>query len=522
MQTNNHDNKRIVKNTMMLYIRMILIMVVSLYTSRVILHALGVTNFGIYNVVGGLSVLFTFFSSAFSSATQRFLNFELGKGIESAAKDIFSLSLLIHTVIAISVVIIGCTVGTWYVGNKLVLPYEQIPAARVVLYSMLVSLAFTFIGSVYESVLIARENMKLYAWLGLFDAFAKLGVSYIVSAFDSDRLIIYAVLLASIKILYTGILIFYCRIHYAEANYRYYWDTKQFRKIFSFVGWNVYGTGVWALNLQGVNMLLNWFFGPVINAANAIAQQVNSAVNSFGINFFTAVRPQIVKNYAAQDYDYFKKLVYASSRFGVYLMWIIGLPVIIRTPYILDVWLTNVPDNTVEFVRWTLIFSMINTLSNPLLSAIQATGHLQKPLLYGSTLYMFALPASWLLLKGGLSAEVVFPILILFRIGFIITILFFLGQDINVKIWEWCCSILFRCLMVVLPSFLLMRQIDRLFPQNLMSLILIAIISFFISLMFIWLFGTTRDEHKIISSKLRNAYFSQVKKLSVGNNKKSN
>ena len=300
--------QRLAKNTIFLYIRMLLVMGVTLYTSRVILAVLGVVDFGIFNVIAGMTLMFAFFQSSLSNVTQRFLNFEYGKGNITESRRIFNISALVYFYLSVATVVVAEIVGIWLIYSKLNIPPERLFAAMWTFQTVVVSLFFTLNGIVFTSVIIARENMRLYAFVGLFEACGRLLIAYLIGWAGVDKLILYSTLYALLSISLQVFYAFYCRRHYAECKYQYIWDKKLFMDMLKFAGWNGFGTAVYAINFQGINILLNIFFGPAINAAKAVASQVESAVNNFTTNFYTAVRPQIIKSYAAKDYGYFIKL----------------------------------------------------------------------------------------------------------------------------------------------------------------------------------------------------------------------
>lgn len=495
------SNKRIAKNTIFLYLRMLFVMAVSFYTSRVILAALGVTDYGVFNVVGGLSSTFVFFSSALSNATQRFLNFGHGEKHERDLGNIFNLSLELYSAIALIVIIIGIAVGNWVVTDVLVIPNHSIPDAKIVLYTTLAVFAITLVTSVYESVLIARENMKIYAYLGIFDVLAKLGIAYAVTIIDSNRLAWYAVLLATVGLIPKLSMVVYCRVKYIETKIRLYWDTVLFKKIFSFAGWNIYGTGVWMINQQGINILLNLFFGPVINAARGIAMQVTAAINNFVVNFYTAVRPQIIKRYAAGEMDSYLNLIYTSSKFSVFLLWTLCLPVFFRINYVLSIWLVDVPDFTASFVIWVLAFSFLDTLNNPLWSAIQAVGNLKKTLLYGSSWFLMAFPLSWIALKMGAPAWSVYPVLIFVRATYLVIVFRILTGFVPIKGSDYLKKIIFPCMVVMCISFILAWVINGFCQENLLGLCAMTLMCVAISLTSIIAFGLNKNEKEILIIK---------------------
>lgn len=409
------NNKRIAKNTGFLYVRMLVVMAVTLYTSRIILEALGVEDFGIYNVVGGLAASFMFFSTSLSNSTQRFLNIALGGKNKGLLRKIFNLSLLVYGLIAVVVFIVIAFFGHWLLDAKLVIPPDRMVAANWVLWCFTISLCLTFVGTAYDSVLIAHENMKIFAWVGVADAFLKLAIAYIILYVQDDKLILYAVLIMVATLLTRAMPAIYCHRIYSECRLERVWDKSLFGALFGFTGWNLVGCFVMMLNNQGISILLNMFFGPVVNAAKGIATQVDSAVTNFSANFFVAVRPQIVKQYAQQKISDMVSLVFNSSRYGFYLMWIISLPLMLRIDYVLHLWLTEVPEYTGAFVIWIMVYNLVNVLTNPWWSAIQAVGRLRWYTVIGSSVFLLAFPLGWVCLKEGYSPITVFMVLAIVR-----------------------------------------------------------------------------------------------------------
>ncbi len=501
--SHNRDNRQIARNTLFLYIRMLAIMGVTLYTTRVVMEALGIDDYGIYNVVGGLSASFIFFSSALTNATQRFLNFELGKGNNETLGRIFNLSWGIYAAIAIAVLMIGGAVGTWYIKCYMTLPPDRIHAAIVTLWAMLLSLVATFIGAVYESVLIARENMKIYAYIGLFDAGAKLAVAFIILYSPDQRLILYSILLALAQIISKAILIAYCRKHYSETAFRPYWNADLFRRMFAFAGWNILGSGVWSLNEQGVTLLVNHFFGLAVNAARGITWQVTAAINNFAINFFTAIRPQIIKSYACGEISRYTDLVYSGTRYSAFLTWAICLPIILRTQSILSIWLVDVPTSTSLFVQWALVYTLVNTLTNPLWSGVQAVGRLRATILYGSTFFMLAFPLSWLLIIYGFPAVVTYQVLTIVRIGYIIISFHILKQYVTDFTWKsYVIRAIWPSMAVCGLSFIVMYPVSLWIPDNFIGLVAVTMISVTLTAAIIFVVGLNHGERSLITEKI--------------------
>ena len=390
------QNSQIAKNTLFLYIRMVLIMGVSLYTSRVILAALGESDFGIYSVVGGLALMFAFFSSSLSNATQRFLNIAQGKNDREEANRVFALSQTAFFLLSLCVLLFAEVIGLWFIYNKLVIPIERLDAALWVFHATVISLFFTINGIVFNSVLVARENFQVYAYVGVFEAFAKLAIAVVLSFTDVDRLKLYASLYVAMTVLVQIVYAGYCVRKYEECRIRRYWNRKLFVELSSFIGWNTLGTAVWTLNAQGIEILINIFFGLSVNAARAISSQVESGLGQVNLGFITAVKPQVVKTYAVQQYTEFKQLLFDSTRHSFILMWFMGLLVIQNRYFILNLWLVNPPQGAADFVLWAVIALLINAFTLPIWNAIQAIGKLGRYSIVSNGIYLLVFPISFI------------------------------------------------------------------------------------------------------------------------------
>lgn len=426
-------------------------MLVSLYTVRVVLNTLGAEDYGIYNVVAGVVTMFGFLSGAMATASQRFFSFEMGKKesgtgghsqlvSESADKEmrnqvqhdgisvvwpvessglshIFSVTLTIYAFLSIIIFILAETLGLWFVGAKLVIPPERMVAAKWIYQCAVISFLFTLMTTPYMSAIIAHENMNVYAYVGIVEVILKLLVVFVLQFLDKisvrhseptffwgDKLILYGILLLCVAVINTGLYRFYCKKHYKECKFKLLWDKEKFLEMFSYVGWNLFGSAVGVFKNQLVNILLNQFFGAVVNAARAIAQQVSAAVTSFSQNFSTAIRPQIIKTYAAEQKEECISLTFRGCRMTFFLMYIFTLPLVLEMPFVLNVWLKNPPENAVIFASLVLIDALIDSVSYPIMTLAQATGKIK---LYQSVvggILLFNLPVSYVLLKFGLPA----------------------------------------------------------------------------------------------------------------------
>lgn len=408
MSDTSANNKRIAKNTLLLYVRMLFMMAISLFTSRVILNTLGVEDYGIQNVAGGVVAMFGFLNSSMSSATQRFITFALGKGDEERLKTVFSTTLQIHALIAFIIVLLGETVGLWFLYNKMQIPIERMNAAFWVLQCSIVSTVVMIVSVPYNACIIAHENMSAFAYISVLEAVLKLIIVYLLLVFPFDKLIIYAILTLSVQLLIRFCYSIYCHRHFRETKYNHVWDKHLFKDMTSFAVWSLWGNLSVILYTQGLNMLLNVFFGPVVNAARAIAVQVQTAVQQFVGNFQTALNPQITKNYAAGHLDQMHSLMFRSARFSFLLLFFLSLPVLLETEFILTIWLKTVPANTVIFTQIMVCISLIYTTANPCVIANQATGKVKVYQMVVGGILLSILPISYIVLKLGAPAYSVF------------------------------------------------------------------------------------------------------------------
>ena len=478
MTSFSENNKRIAKNTFFLYFRMLLSMGVSLYTSRIVLSTLGVEDYGIYGVVGGVVMMFSFINSSMSGATSRFLTFALGKGDMDNLKKTFSSSLTIHILIALVILILAETVGLWFLENKLVIPEYRMSAARWVYQFSVLSSVIAITQVPYNASIISHERMNIYAYVEILNVALRLGIVYLLVIGNFDKLILYAAMVLCVSIFIAMIYRFYCLKNFEECKYKYEWDKKNIYPMLSFSGWDLYGNMSVVARIQGVNILLNLFFGPVLNAANSVAMQVQGAVGSFATNILTAVQPQIVKNYAAQNYQYMMKLILNTAKYVYLLLLILALPLILEMEFVLNIWLKNAPSYAVSLCRCTLIFIFFSTQSSILAKAIHATGNIKRPSLINGTLYLLVLPVSYFAFRWGGIPE--FP--------YICNILFvFIGMMSNAytlklyvshfSIKDFVFKVLSVCFFISLLSVLASLCVKQSMPECFLRFVLVVLAS---------------------------------------------
>ena len=413
MTSTAENNKRIAKNTAMLYIRMLLIMAVTLYTSRVVLKVLGVEDFGIYNVVGGVVAMFSILSGSLSASISRFITFELGKGEKGRLKEVFSSAVTIQLGLSFIVVLLAESIGVWFLNYKMNISSDRLYAANWVLQCSILTFVINLISVPYNASIIAHEHMKAFAYISIVEVILKLVAVFVLSIFLFDKLIVYAVLLLVVSLGIRLIYGIYCSHHFAECHYHFIYEKKLLREMTSFAGWNFIGSTSGVLRDQGVNILINIFYGPAVNAARGIAVQVNTAVQSFLSNFMTALNPQIIKSYASNDREYMLSLLYQGARFSFYILFLLALPLIIEAEMVLHLWLNTVPEHTVNFVRLILLLVLSESISSPLITAMLATGRIRNYQILVGGLQMLNFPISYLFLLQGASPESTFIIAIL-------------------------------------------------------------------------------------------------------------
>lgn len=503
--SNAANHARIARNTIFLSLRQILVMGIALYTSRVILEALGVTDFGVYNVVAGLSASFGFFSLALQSSTQRFLSVEMVRDGGSGLRHVFSVNFWLYLILAAIVIVVGAAVGPWLVYNVLNIPEMSCGAALVVFYAMVVSLAITLVAAVYDSVLIANENMKIFAYFGIFDAVTKLLIAYIVTV-TPEKLMTYGLLMVVAILIPKVVMVVYCIRHYPECRPQRVMDMVTLRETFSFAGWNIYSGLAWMINEQGLNIALNIFFGPVVNAARGVAQQVNSAVVNFSNNFTVAIRPQIIKSYAVGDMDEERRLLSMASRGAFFLMWILALPIMVRIDYILSIWLVVVPPATSLFVCWTLAFLLVNTLNIPVQNVVHATGDLKRYSLLGVNAFILACPVAVGILALGAPAWSIYPVLIVGRIASTIIPLYTLRPYITIRLSDYVRRIIAPILAVVVLSLASAVGIDMLLPDTFAGLVVFGLLTFAMTLVVTAYVGITASERYVVADKIMSRF----------------
>lgn len=501
------DNKRVAKNTLFLYFRMILIMLVTLYTSRVVLAELGIKDYGIYNVVGGIVMMFSFLNNCMSSATQRFMTFELGRGNMDRLKKVFATSLNIHITISVIIAILAETIGLWFVNNKLVIAPDRMVAANWVYQFSILTFCVNIIQVPYNAVLIAHEKMSVYAYISILEAFLKLGIVYLLVIAPADKLIVYGILVFAVQLIICGIYQVYCRRNYVESKFKLFWDKNLYRQMSGFAGWNLFGSVAWLLRDQGLNIVLNLFFGTAINAARGVATQVSSAVMGFISNFQVALNPQITKNYATGNIPEMEKLSYLGIRFSFLLLFTMAFPLCLNIDYVLHLWLVEVPNYTALFIILIMIDSLAGNLFGvPLMTSLSATGKIRNYQIVVSCIILCILPAGYVALRLGCDAPSVFYISIVFTLvsGFVRFL--FCHKQIGYSLRRMASEVLLPIAGVSILSLPLPIVIKSLWlgAQTCANFILLCFIAASITVIVSWFVGLKAHERQTLVYVVKN------------------
>jgi len=495
------DNKRIAKNTILLYLRLLFSMAVSLYTSRVILNTLGIIDYGIYNVVGGIVSMFIFLNSAMVTSTQRYLTFELGKGNMQRLKEVFSSSIYIHVAISLAVVLLTETIGMWFFYEKMVIPSERMTAAMWVFQLSILNMVISIMSAPYTSAIVAHEHMGAFAVISIAEVLLKLLIVYLLVIGNVDKLILFAILCASVQLLIRFLYTYYCHRYFTETRHVYKPDKLLIKEMGSFAGWNIWGNLAAMLYGTGLNMLLNVFFGPVVNAARGVAVQVETAVANFSANFLMAVNPQITKLYAQGNLKEMHTLLFRASKFTCFLLFALSLPILLETETILSLWLKVVPDYTVPFLRLLLFIVIIDSVSRPLMTSAAATGNVKVYQSVIGGILLTIVPIAYIVLRYGGSPVSVYVVHLSVAVVAFITRLLIIRPMIHLSISEYVRKVILKCTLVCCVSFVLSFTFKTVIPSGVLWSLLTCMFSFIMVLGTTYVLGLTRSERAFVRTK---------------------
>ncbi len=502
MTDNNSNNKRIAKNTVMLYIRMLLVIVIGLYTSRVVLEQLGKNDFGIYSVVGGVVTMFSILSSSLSSAISRFLTYEIGKDNSDRLRRIFSTSVLIQLGLGVIIAILVETGGVWFLNHKMNIAPERLNAANWVLQCSVVTFIINMLSIPYNAAIIAHENMKAFAYISVLEVVLKLVVALMLFLPLFDSLIMYSVMLVITSAIVRFTYSVYCKRHFEECRLELKFDKDIFRELAGYSSWNFIGSSSAILKDQGVNIAMNIFCGTAVNAARGLTVHINTVVNGFAQNFMLAVNPQIIKSYATGNLSYMFDLGFRSARLSFYLLLCLSLPLIVEMPYVLNLWLTEVPEYTVSFSRLVLIAGMAEVISVSLQYMNQATGKIKVYQITVGGIQMLNFPIAFLLLWLGLSPNSVYVLTIILSQVCLAARLIILHRSINLSVRGFMREVYMKVALVSVVggggSFILYEGLSRIG----MHPILIIGIVLLLAVGVCYRLGCNIEERRFVISKL--------------------
>ncbi len=474
-------------------------MFVTLYTSRIILKILGVEDFGIFNVIGGIVSVLGLMQAVMASAVSRFFMFELGRKDYIKLNQYFKLSILIYAGIALIILILAETIGLWFLNNKLIIPENRMSAAQWVYQFSILSFITKMMSVPYNSIIIARERMNIYAYIGMAEVIFKLIIVYMLLFISFDKLKIFSVLNFGILFMISFSYFLYSRLKFEECKFSWFWDTSMFREMIGYSMWSLFGSLAAVAKSQGINILLGMFFNPVVNAARAIAYQVNGAINQFSNNFFTAVRPQITKQYAKGEQNGMMNLVFRSSRFSFYLVFILALPIMLETPYILTLWLKIPPIQSILFTRLVVLTSIIDSMSYPFMTAINATGNIKYYQIITGGLLILTLPIAYVFLRLGYPPESTMYVAMGISVSAQISRITFMKIKQNMSVWSYLNQVVFIVMCVLLLSSTVPYILHKTMPYGTMRFIIVVAISILSCLIFVYIIGITKAERKAIN-----------------------
>lgn len=500
----SENNKRIAKNTLLLYVRMLFTMAVSLFTSRVILNTLGVEDYGINNVVGGIVTMFSVLSGSLSASISRFITFELGKRNIERLKTIFSTGVNIQLGMSVLIIIIAEAVGIWFLNAKMNIPADRMVAANWVFQCAILTFVLNLLSVPYNAAIIAHEKMSAFAYISVVEVTLKLIIVYMLTISPFDRLKTYAVLLLLVGAIIRFVYGYYCKRHFEECTYHFILDKPVLKEMTGFAGWNFLGNGAYMLNTQGVNILMNLYFGVAVNAARGVATQVDAALKQFVNNFTTAVNPQITKSYAQGDLDYMHKLVCRSAKFSAFLMMFFAVPIILETNTILTIWLKTVPDYAVIFLQWIIISSFMDTvLANSLVTSMFATGKIKRYQIIVTTVGCLVFPLSWIAFKLGFEPQVGYILYFIIYTILLFVRLYLLKDMVKLPVMMYVREVLYKLAPVIVVGFAIPGILILTMDAGWLRLILVCLLSFLVTAASEYLIGLSNKEKDFVTEKIK-------------------
>lgn len=478
------------KNTILMYIRMLVLVVVKLYTVPVVLKALGVEDYGIYNVVGGFVAMFTFINGSLVSGCQRFMAYAIGQNDDKALKQVFETSVFVFVILALLLFILLESIGIWFLNTQMNVPAERMTAANWVLQFSILSLMVTICTTPFNSAVIAHERMSVYAYLSIFESIYKLMIAFAITVVLADKMILYAILIFTSALMVGVIYVVYSRKHFQETrNLRLRWESKYLKDIASYAGWNVIGAIAVIFRNHGLNILMNLFFTPVMNAAHTIASQISGLFTQFVNNVYIATRPQITKQYAAGNISEMWNITFRSSRYAFYLMSLIVIPCIIEIPAFLRLWLHEVPDYTVIFSRLMLLSLLLDTITNQIIGVFQAENKIKYYQTVSSVILLSVVPLAYVALRIDANPVIPYIIYVLVTAAYVISLVWVGKKNLNLDVTSFTKEVLIKDLLVFIPSFAITYFVVSTFNSSYLRVLMTGVASTIFTSFFIWLWG---------------------------------
>lgn len=496
------NNKRIAKNTLLLYFRLILTMGVGLFTSRVVLNTLGVDDYGVYNVVGGVVMMFSLFTGSLSTAISRFLTYELGKGNIKKLNVVFSTSVNIQLVLAVAVSILAEIGGVWFLNTHMNIPMARMNAANWVLQFSILTFAVSLVSVPYNAAIIAHEKMSAFAYISILEVLLKLLVAYALYISPIDKLKTYAGLLALVALIIRFVYSLYCSRHFEEAHYKFVFDKTLLKQMTGFAGWNLLGISASLFNTQGVNIVVNLYFGVAINAARGVASQVEGLIRQFVTNFTTAINPQITKSYAAGDLDYMYSLVCRGSKFSYFLMFFFAVPFMFETETIMALWLKNYPPEAPLFLRLSMVGTLFDILGNSTANAAWATGNVKKYYIIVGSVGCLVFPISWFCFALGFEAYTSYLAFMIIYLVLVFVKLYIIKGLINFPVIKYYKEVFGRIIPVSLLAFALPSIPYLYIESGIIRCFIVCLVSLLSTGMLVYAIGLTNGERRMVNAKM--------------------
>lgn len=498
----SENSRRIAKNTLALYCRMLFLLFVGLFTSRIVLNALGETDFGVYTTVGGFVSMFVVISGALSSAVSRYLTFELGREDKSRLPKVFSTAVTILLAITVLIVILAEVSGPWYMDRYMTIPPERMHAAKIVFQFSVLTFAINLVSVPYNASIIAHERMAAFSYIGIFEGAAKLTIAFLIAKAGMDRLVFYALAMCVVAVLVRVVYRIYCRTSFSECRYSFGYDKGLMKEMSGFAGWNFIGTGAAVLRDHGGTLIINMFYPSAVNAARGLAVQLSGAVQLFARNFMTSMNPQITKSYASGEHDYMMSLVFRGSRFSLYLLLFLSIPAILCTESLLGLWLVDVPGHTAQFVRLALVLTMLEAISYPLITLMLATGDIKMYQIVVGGLQLMNLPLAYGSLRLGGAPEMVYAAAILLSVACLAARIMMLKKMAGLPVRSFVKNVILNILAVIAAALPVPFVVSRYLHDGFWSLVIVCLVSVACTGAAVWAIGLRLDERTFFSSRI--------------------